>query len=127
MDVIEKSLVKIEKHIVQLFNEKKIADILKYFEKIFVGFSSTKHDRITSLSQLKSTFNYYLNEGDEVKFSIKNVKVNIYGDSALTSFYWNVDIKKGKKITSVECRGSHIYLLFDDHWRIVHEHFSKIH
>ena len=42
MDEIQKELVNIEKSIVKLFNEKKIKEILQFFSKDFIGFSSTK-------------------------------------------------------------------------------------
>ena len=97
MDAIQKMFADIEKQMVKLYNEKKIDEILQYFSDNFVGFSSTKHERITKLSQLKKTFLHYLSEGDPVKYSIKNIKVDIYGESVLTSFYWRVNIHKGKK------------------------------
>lgn len=127
MDEIQKELVVIEKSIVKLFNEKKIKDILKYFRSDFIGFSSTKHDRLTNLTQLKKTFLHYLDEGDEVTYDIQNLKVNIYGEAALTSFYWTVELKKRKKIKIINGRGSHIFLLLDGGWLIVHEHYSKAH
>jgi ketosteroid isomerase-like protein len=127
MDTIEKALADIEKSMVKLFNKKEIDKILKYFSQNFIGFSSTKHDRITQLSQLKKTFLYYLTEGDKVKYSIRNLKVKIYGELALTTFYWRVDIQKKQKTKAVEGRGSHLFLLIDTDWKIVHEHFSKAH
>ncbi len=127
MDEIQKELVDIEKSIVKLFNEKKVNDILKYFRPNFIGFSSTKYERLTNLTQLKKTFLHYLDEGDEVTYNIQKIKVNIYGESALTSFYWTVEIKKKKKTKTISGRGSHIFLILDGVWRIVHEHFSKAH
>ena len=127
MDSIEREIVTIERSIVKLFNKPDINSILKYFSEDFVGFSSTKHERITKLSQLKKTFQFYLKEGDQVKFVIKNLKVKIFGETAMATFYWNVDIHKKKKVTSVEGRASHIFLLVDSDWKIVHEHFSKAH
>jgi ketosteroid isomerase-like protein len=127
MDAIEQSLVDIERAMVKYFNKKDIGSILQFFSDNFVGFSSTKHERLTKLSQIKNTFHYYLQEGDKVKYSIKNVKVKIYGESALLTFYWKVDIEKRGKTKTVEGRGSHVFLLVEDDWEIVHEHFSKAH
>ena len=57
MDSIEKGLVNIEKAIVKYFNEGKLKEILQFFDKEhFIGFSSTKHERVTNLSALKKTF-----------------------------------------------------------------------
>jgi ketosteroid isomerase-like protein len=127
MDAIEQSLIDIEKSMVRLFNKKDINGILAHFSDNFVGFSSTKHERLTNLSQLKKTFLFYLDEGEKVSFRIKNVKVKIYGELALTTFYWEVEIHKKKKKKHIDGRASHLYLLFDQEWKIVHEHFSKAH
>jgi len=128
MDEIQKEIVAIEKSIVTLFNERKIKEILKYFRSGFVGFSSTKHERVTSLSQLKNTFLHYLEEGDEVIYNIQNLKVKIYGEAALATFYWTVELKKKKKKTkTIDGRGSHIFLIGETGWCIVHEHYSKAH
>ena len=127
MDEIQKEIAVIEKSIVKLFNEVNIKEILKYFKSGFVGFSSTKHERVTSLAQLKNTFLHYLDEGDDVIYKIQNLKVKIYGEAALTSFYWTVDLKKKKKTKTISGRGSHIFLIGEEGWLIVHEHYSKAH
>jgi len=127
MDSIEKMFADMEKSMVAHFNKREIDPILDYFSNDFVGFSSTQHERLTKRSQLKKTFLHYLDEGNPVKFSIKNIKVNIYGESVLTSFYWQVDIQKKKKVTSVNGRASHVYVQVGEEWKIVHEHFSKAH
>ena len=128
MDEIQKEIVSIEKSIVKLFNEKNIKEIMKFFSKEFVGFSSTKHERVPNLTQLKKTFLHYLDEGDQVIYAIKNLKVKIYGEAALTTFYWTVELKKGKrKPKLINGRGSHVYLMVETGWIIVHEHHSKAH
>ena len=127
MDEIQNEIQVIEKSIVKLFNERKINEILNYFKTDFVGFSSTKHERVTSLAQLKKTFLHYLHEGEEVTYKIRNLKVKIYGEAALATFYWKVDIKKNKKIKTINGRGSHIFLISSKGWRNVHEHYSRAH
>ena len=127
MDAIQKELADIEKSIVKSFNDGNLKEILQFFEKGFVGFSSTKHERLTSISQLKKTFEHYLEAGNKVTYSIKNLNVKIYGEGALTTFYWQVDIAKGKKVKSIDGRGSHVFLIKEDGWKIVHEHYSKAH
>ena len=125
MDSIQKIFVDKEKNMVKLFNNKQIDSILEYFDNDFVGFSSTKHDRITKKSQLKKTFLHYLEEGDPVNFSIKNIKADILGECALTTYYWQVDIHKKKKVKTLTGRASHVFMQKGDDWKIVHEHFSK--
>jgi len=127
MDIFVKAISDIEKSIVKYFNEKNVNGILSFFIKKFVGFSSTRHDRITNLGQLRKTFLYYLKEGDKVTYSINGLKVHIYGELALATFYWKVTIRKGKKIKSVNGRGSHVFMMQDEGWKIVHEHYSKAH
>jgi ketosteroid isomerase-like protein len=127
MDIFVKAISDIEKSIVKYFNEKNVNGILSFFIKKFVGFSSTRHDRLTNLGQLRKTFLYYLKEGDKVTYSINDLKVHIYGELALATFYWKVTIRKGKKIKSVNGRGSHVFMMQDEGWKIVHEHYSKTH
>ena len=127
MDAVQKDIAHIERSIVKLFNEKKIDKILQHFSKNFIGFSSTQHERITSRTKLKKTFLHYLDEGDEVKYSIKNLNVKIYGEGALSSFYWTVEITKRKKTKTIHGRGSHVFLITENGWHIVHEHYSKAH
>ena len=127
MDEIENQIVRIENSITELFNQKKIKEILQFFNPDFIGFSSTKHERVTSLGQLKKTFLHYLDEGDTLKYHIKNLKVKIYGEAALATFYWNVELKKKKKVKNIDGRGSHIFLMGEEGWKIVHEHYSKAH
>ena len=128
MDDIQKEIVNIEKSIVKSFNERNIKQILAYFSKDFVGFSSTKHERVPNLTQLKKTFLHYLDEGDEVIYAIQNLKVKIYGEAALSTFYWTVQLKRGKrKPKLINGRGSHVFLMLDEGWSIVHEHYSKAH
>ena len=127
MDAVQKDVAHIEKMIVKLFNARDIKGILQFFSRNFVGFSSTHHERITSLNLLKKTFLHYLEEGDDVKYHIKNLKVKIYGEGALASFYWTVEISKRKKTKLINGRGSHVFLMTESGWQIVHEHFSKAH
>jgi ketosteroid isomerase-like protein len=127
MDIFEKTIVNIEKSIVTYFNEKNIGAILGLFVKDFTGFSSTRYERLNGLTQLKNTYIFYLKAGDKVTYSINGLKVRILGESAFATFYWKVDIRKKKKRSSITGRGSHVYLMQDDSWKIVHEHYSKAH
>ena len=127
MDAVQKDVAHVERAIVKLFNARDIKGILNYFSTNFVGFSSARHERLTSLTLLKKTFLHYLEEGEEVKYAIKNLKINIYGECALSSFYWTVEIIKRKKSKLINGRGSHVFLMTEHGWRIVHEHYSKAH
>ena len=127
MDAVQKEIAVIEKSIVKLFNEGNIKEIMKYFKSGFVGFSSTKHERIPSLSQLKNTFLHYLDQGDDVIYNIQNLRVKIYGEAALATFYWTVNLKKKKRTNTIDGRGSHVFMTSETGWHIVHEHYSRAH
>ena len=92
---------------------------------VYYGEKSIDHDAINRDKPVTVRAKV-IKQGDEVKYSIKNVKAHIYGETALTTFYWNVEIKKGKKRIAVNGRASHVYIMIDD-WKIVHEHYSKTH
>jgi ketosteroid isomerase-like protein len=127
MDAIEQSVADVEHEIAELFNSGNIDGILEHFSSNFIGFSSTRHERVDDREQLKKTFLHYLDEGDRVTYSVSDISVRIYGEAASSSFYWEVQIEKGRKKSKIHGRGSHVFLQDLDGWKIVHEHYSKAH
>jgi len=109
------------------FNEGRVADILDFFHPDFVGFSSTKHDRITGLQALRETFEYYLHSADKIEYHISDPAVHLYGDMAIVTFYWVVALHSKANVQEIKGRGSHVYVQQNDAWKIVHEHFSRAH
>ncbi len=120
-------IIFIEKKSAEAFNQKNIQAILEYFDNAIFGFSSTRHDRFSGKEDLRETFEYYLSEGEEVKYEIKDINVVEYDNIAIATFYWRVTIKSGSKVTEIPGRGSHVYRRINGEWRIVHEHFSRAH
>ena len=58
---------------------------------------------------------------------MSDVEAKVYGDAAIVTFYWVVRLTSKGKTQSVHGRGTHVYVLKGDQWKIVHEHFSRAH
>ncbi|MFQ5434617.1 MAG: YybH family protein [Anaerolineae bacterium] len=117
----------IEQDMACAFNDKDVEKFLSFFSADLVGFSSTTHDRIQGLDALKKTFEYYLQEGEKVEFSVSNVAVQTFGDVAVASFHWVVTIDDGNRIHDIPGRGTHVFYKKNHKWLVVHEHFSRAH
>lgn len=117
-------ILRIEREQVRLFNRGQVAAIVKQFDPSFVGFSSTRHDRIRGLVALHRTFFYYLRQSPRLRYNISEARVEQYGDIAVATFYWTVRLAPGRKVNG---RGTHVFARRGKTWRIVHEHFSRAH
>ena len=127
MQEILSQLVGIEKKCAEAFNQKNLNEILSYFHEDISGFSSTEHDRFRGKEELKKTFEYYLTEAESVTYEILDPQVSHFNDTAILSFYWRVTLRSGSKRMEIPGRGTHVFHLVDDQWKIVHEHFSRAH
>lgn len=127
MSNIEKAILEIEKQQVAAFNQRDLKTVLSFFDKNIVCFSSTQHERITGRAGLRRTFEYYLKEAEQVQYRISQPVVQVYGDTAIASFYWTVKLINGSKRRRIDGRGSHILVKRNGRWKIVHEHFSRAH
>jgi ketosteroid isomerase-like protein len=124
MKADERELLSLERKQVADFNHHEIRALLSHFDRGFVGFSSTRHERISGLAQLSNTFRHYMNVSPKVRYSISDPKVQMLGDNAVVSFYWKVQLAPGH---AIEGRGTHFYAKKRTGWKIVHEHFSRSH
>lgn len=124
---LEKEITKIEEEMAAAFNRKDVEKFLTFFEPDMVGFSSTTHERIKGLDALRKTFEYYLEEGEKVEYTISNVLVQFFGNVAVASFRWVVTIDDGTRVHEIPGRGTHVFHKKKDAWRVVHEHFSRAH
>ena len=106
------------------FNSRNLKALLAQFSAEFVGFSSTRYERIAGRTALKRTFEHYLDQSPELRYSIRQPRVQIFGSAAVVSFYWTVELAPGHK---VEGRGSHVFAKRGKKWSVVHEHFSRSH
>jgi ketosteroid isomerase-like protein len=122
--VSERSILRIEREQVAAFNRHDIKSMLGHFASGFVGFSSTRHERISGRAALGKTFRHYLGVSPKVRYAVSQPKVQMIGDAAVVSFYWRVQLAPGHRI---EGRGSHVFAKIRGRWRIVHEHFSRSH
>lgn len=120
-------LIAIEKKCSEAFNKKDLRTILKHFSDQISGFSSTAHDRFNSKSELRKTFEYYLEEADLVTYEIFDPLVSQFNDTAILSFYWRVTLKTGSRRIEIPGRGTHVFHRISGQWQIVHEHFSRAH
>lgn len=127
MTKVEKQILDIEKKQAAAFNQRDIKSVLDFFDKNIVCFSSTQHERLAGRAALRRTFEYYLKEADKVQYRLAQPVVQIYGDTAIVSFYWTVTLTSGAKRRKIEGRGSHVLVRLNGTWIIVHEHFSRAH
>ena len=120
-------IIDLEEKQVAAFNAGNIDKILTFFYPDVVGFSSTRHERIAGLQALRKTFEYYLHEAEKLEYTISEPTVQVFGDTAILTFYWLVKLVSGAQQQEVRGRGSHVYARMDGQWKIVHEHFSRAH
>ncbi|HXY50524.1 MAG TPA: nuclear transport factor 2 family protein [Terriglobales bacterium] len=124
MTPAERAILALERTQVSDFNRHKIAALVAQYSPSFVGFSSTRHPRISGRNALARTFRHYLKVSPRVRYGITQPKVQVLGDAAVASFYWKVRLAPGH---SIEGRGSHVFAKHGGSWKIVHEHFSRSH
>ncbi len=127
MTKVEKAILDIEKKQAAAFNQGDLKTVLDFFDRGIVCFSSTQHERVAGRAGLRRTFEYYLKEADNVQYRITQPVVQVYGDTAIASFYWTVTLRNGSKRHKIEGRGSHVFVNQKGTWKIVHEHFSRAH
>ncbi|GAB4376318.1 MAG: nuclear transport factor 2 family protein [Calditrichia bacterium] len=127
MSTLLNELLAVEKACAAAFNRRDVDSILEHFSDDISGFSSTKHERFHGKEELKSTFEYYLSEAEDLTFEIADPEVIDLGELAILTLYWKVILKSGNKIREVNGRGSHVFRRFNGTWKIIHEHFSKAH
>jgi ketosteroid isomerase-like protein len=124
MNAAEREILRLEREQAGDFNRRDMEALLNQFQNNFVGFSSTKYDRIAGRAALKRTFEHYLDQSPQLRYSIKQPRVQMFGNTAVVSFYWTVDLSPRKKIQG---RGTHVFVKHGKNWQIAHEHFSRSH
>jgi len=120
----EKEIHELEREQASDFNRRDMKALLAQFSPGFVGFSSTRYERIAGRPALRRTFEHYLDQSPQLRYSIRQARVQVFGGTAVASFYWTVELAPGHK---VEGRGSHVFVKRGKSWSIVHEHFSRSH
>jgi len=127
MSAATKEILSIERAMARDFNAGKIDRILGHFDRRVVGFSSTRQERLTGRAALRRTFNYYLHASPRMKYKIAQPQVQVFGEAAVVTFNWTVDLGGGRPRHTIRGRGSHIFVRRGAKWQIVHEHFSRAH
>jgi len=124
MSKAQREILRLEHQQEKDFNGRRLAACLRPFAAGFVGFSSTRHDRIAGLAALKKTFLYYIRQSPRMRYRIAQLRVQVFDDSAVATFYWTVQLEPGWQVRG---RGTHVWVRRGKSWRIVHEHFSRAH
>ena len=121
---VREQILRLEREQVRAVNEGDLRGATRMFDKGFVGFSSTRHPRISGLKALTGTFRYYMKHLPKMMYRIQQPRVQVGGAVAVATFYWTVDIGARRKIRG---RGTHVFARKGRNWRVVHEHFSRAH
>lgn len=128
MGAIEKQILEVEKQMVEAFNRGIVEELVAFFDEGVIGFSSTRHERLMGLDDMRETFLYYLKESDSLEFNITSPLIKVVDDNcAVMTFYWLVVMVSGNKRREIHGRGTHVYAKKGEKWKIVHEHFSRAH
>jgi len=127
MASVAQTILKIEKQMERDFNGGKIDAVMAHFDPKVVGFSSTQHKRVVGRRAMQKTFQYYLDATSRVRYTIEQPEVHVFGDTAVATFYWTVELGTGRPRHAIEGRGSHVFVQKDGQWMIAHEHFSRAH
>ena len=120
-------ILQVEKAMVLEFNSGNMESVLSHFHPRVIGFSSTQQERVSGLEAMKKTFNYYRQASPHMKYQIAQPKVQLFGDTAIATFHWIVELGKGRPRHLIKGRGSHVLTHQNGKWLIVHEHFSRAH
>jgi ketosteroid isomerase-like protein len=121
------AILGIEKKMVHDFNSGKVEELLDHFHPRVVGFSSTQQERVAGRAAMRKTFNYYRQASSHMKYQILKPQVQLFGQTAVATFNWAVELGSGRPRHIIRGRGSHVFALKDGKWQIVHEHFSRAH
>jgi ketosteroid isomerase-like protein len=117
-------ILRLERDQADAINHGDVRRALRMFDKSFVGFSSTQHDRIRGLAALARTFHYYLRRTPKMNYRILQPHVHVDGNVAVATFYWTVGLGRGRALRG---RATHVFVRKGKNWRVIHEHFSRAH
>ncbi|HUU12594.1 MAG TPA: nuclear transport factor 2 family protein [Terriglobia bacterium] len=121
------TILGIEKAMVRDFNAGKMARLLANFHPRVIGFSSTRQEKVAGRAAMRKTFDYYHKASSRTKYHIAKPEVHVFGEVAVATFYWTVELGSGRPRHAIRGRGSHVFARHDGKWLIVHEHFSRAH
>src|SRR5260370_38543682 len=90
--------VQLEREQVRAINRGDLRGALKLFDREFVGFSSTKHERIRGLGALRKTFDYYLKQAPKLAYHMEQPHVSVNGGMAVATLCWSVQLGGRHKV-----------------------------
>jgi ketosteroid isomerase-like protein len=68
------------------------------------------------------------NEGfsaiSDFTYEVQDLKADVFGDAAVTTFYFQYNAKMGETPMAGRRRGTLVFVKVGVDWKIVHEHFS---
>ena len=123
MTPAQRQILRLERRQVADFNRRDLKAVVQQFAPGFVGFSSTRHKRIAGRTALKKTFQHYLRQSPRVRYNISQPRVQLFGATAVASFYWTVALTPRRRVHG---RGTHVFVKRGRQWQVVHEHFSRL-
>jgi len=106
-------IMAIEEKMADAFNKGDMDGILQFFDQEIIGFSSTAHERLGGLEELKKTFDFYLDLSTKMEYSISSTIVQQYENVAITTFYWVVALISESNRREIHGRGSHVFTYTD--------------
>ena len=124
MPTTRQQILQLERAQIRAINAADVRGALQMFDRGFVGFSSTQHNRIRGLGALRKTFHYCLKRAPKLTYHIEQPHVSVNSGAAVATFYWTVQLGRGHKFHG---RGTHVFSRQGKTWRVVHEHFSRAH
>ncbi len=121
---LRQHILRLEREQADAINRRDLRGATRMFDPEFVGFSSTRHERIRGLPALARTFQHYIRRAPWMTYRIEQPQVHVTGTTAVATFYWIVGLGKGRRVHG---RGTHVFAKKGRTWRVVHEHFSRAH
>ncbi|HEV8385722.1 MAG TPA: nuclear transport factor 2 family protein [Candidatus Acidoferrales bacterium] len=123
-NTVQQHILRLESEQAAAINRRDLRGSLAMFDGNFVGFSSTKHERIRGLTALGKTFQHYWQRSPKMTYRVEDLRVLVSGRAAVATFYWSVGLGARRTIHG---RGTHVFTRKGNSWRVVHEHFSRAH
>src|SRR5437899_11744954 len=89
-------ILQLEREQVRAINRGDLRGALKLFDRGFVGFSSTRHQRIRGLGALRKTLDYYLKRAPKLAYHMEQPHVPVSGGTAVGMFCWRVRLGRSR-------------------------------
>ena len=87
----------------------------------FTKFGPRNFSRQTAKETNESEASFFTSIRD-LKVELKDVKIDVFGDVAVTTFYPHYSLVKDDKLIEGSSRQTLIFLKTEDGWKIIHEH-----